>query len=178
METLICSRVKRANGKFVYSPAYEFGVSTAVAINNDQLRNHKFFKSNPRLQLWIEFLTKGVLDLDDPIQNKIYQLYLRLKADKEWYEMVKEEPSKIACLIGDTWQEAKEEGIVEGRAEGIIEGRAEGIIEGRAEGIIEGRVENSIEIAVNLLDVLDDATIATKTNLSLEQVVQLRAEHS
>ena len=39
----------------------------------------------------------------------------------------------------------------------------------------KGRSEAALAIARNLLDVLDDATIAAKTGLDLEQVAALRA---
>jgi len=46
--------------------------------------------------------------------------------------------------------------------------------EGRAEGRAEGEHETRLSIARNLLDVLDDATIATKSGLSVDEVVRLR----
>lgn len=42
------------------------------------------------------------------------------------------------------------------------------------ERIEEGKLEEKIEIARNLLDVLDDETIARKTGLSIEEVKKLR----
>lgn len=47
--------------------------------------------------------------------------------------------------------------------------------EGREEGIELGKQEEKLEIARNLLDVLDDATIALKTGLTLEQIKTLRS---
>ena len=38
----------------------------------------------------------------------------------------------------------------------------------------EGKIEGKIEIAKNLLDILDDETIALKTGLEVEEVRQLR----
>ena len=49
-----------------------------------------------------------------------------------------------------------------------------GKIEGREEGKIEGERRKAIEIAKNLLDVLDDETIALKTDLSVEEIRSLR----
>lgn len=48
--------------------------------------------------------------------------------------------------------------------------KQEGIEEGRE----EGEKNKSIEIAKNLLDVLDDETIAEKTGLSVEEIKELR----
>ncbi len=53
-------------------------------------------------------------------------------------------------------------------------GRAEGIELGKQEGIELGKQERELEIARNLLDVLDDATIAVKTGLTVEQIQSLR----
>lgn len=46
--------------------------------------------------------------------------------------------------------------------------------EGREEGREFGREEKTIELARNLLDVLNDATIAAKTGLDIDRVKQLR----
>jgi predicted transposase/invertase (TIGR01784 family) len=53
-------------------------------------------------------------------------------------------------------------------------GHEKGREEGRQEGLEEGREEGVQQVARNLLDILDDATIAKKTGLSTAQVAQLR----
>jgi predicted transposase/invertase (TIGR01784 family) len=50
----------------------------------------------------------------------------------------------------------------------------DGKAEGKAEGKVEGAKEKALEIARNLLDVLDDTTIAQKTGLQETEVRQLR----
>jgi len=45
----------------------------------------------------------------------------------------------------------------------------------RVDAYHEGGVEKAIDIAQNLLDILDDATISLKTGLPLEEVQKLRA---
>ena len=57
-------------------------------------------------------------------------------------------------------------------------GRDEGIKKGREEGKKEGRDETRRELARNLLNILDDETIASKTGLSVDDVVALRITHS
>ena len=44
----------------------------------------------------------------------------------------------------------------------------------KKEGIKEGKKEERLHVAINLLDVLDDDTIAEKTGLPLEEVEKLR----
>ena len=45
---------------------------------------------------------------------------------------------------------------------------------GKLEGKLEGEKLKAIEIAKNLLDVLDDETIALKTGLDIEEIKKLR----
>lgn len=52
--------------------------------------------------------------------------------------------------------------------------REEGLAEGLEKGLEDGAKSKTLEIARNLLDVLDDATIASKTGLSAAEVQQLR----
>jgi predicted transposase/invertase (TIGR01784 family) len=66
------------------------------------------------------------------------------------------------------------QGLEQGRKEGIQEGRKEGIQEGRKEGIQEAK----FEIALRLLAVLDDETIAQMTALTAAQVQQLRIDRA
>jgi len=52
----------------------------------------------------------------------------------------------------------------------------EGRQEGRQKGRQEGKKEKQVEIATNLIDILDDVTIAKKTGLSLNEVTELRKQ--
>jgi predicted transposase/invertase (TIGR01784 family) len=45
---------------------------------------------------------------------------------------------------------------------------------GKLKGKLEGKQEKAMEIAVQLLDALDVATIAKKTDLTIDQVEQLK----
>jgi len=67
--------------------------------------------------------------------------------------------------------------LAQGLAEGLEKGREEGREEGLEQGVEKGRMEERRSIVRNLLDMLDDATIATTSGLSVEQVEQLRARH-
>ena len=49
-----------------------------------------------------------------------------------------------------------------------------GIEQGIELGIEQGKEEEKVEIAKNLLDVLDDETIASATGLEVEEVRQMR----
>ncbi|MBP7900888.1 MAG: hypothetical protein KAZ85_02715 [Gammaproteobacteria bacterium] len=50
----------------------------------------------------------------------------------------------------------------------------EAAAEAREEGKQEGEQAKALEIARNLLDLLDDATVAAKTGLSIEAIKLLR----
>ena len=50
--------------------------------------------------------------------------------------------------------------------------------ENREEGRLEGIREGIKEVAINLLDLLDDETIALKTGLTVEEIYRLRKESS
>ncbi len=52
-----------------------------------------------------------------------------------------------------------------------------GIEQGIGQGIEQGKEEEKVEIAQNLLDVLDDETIALKTGLTIEEVRRIRDEN-
>ncbi len=65
-------------------------------------------------------------------------------------------------------------------AKGILEGERRGILEGERRGerrgILEGERKGKLVSAKNLLDILDDATIAVKLGLALQEVQALRQE--
>ena len=52
-----------------------------------------------------------------------------------------------------------------------------GLDPGIGQGIEQGKEEEKVEIAQNLLDVLDDETIALKTGLTIEEVRRIRDEN-
>jgi len=56
----------------------------------------------------------------------------------------------------------------------FVVGKAEGLAEGEAKGKAEGEQAAKIAIAKNLLDILDNETIAAKTGLSSAEIEELR----
>lgn len=57
---------------------------------------------------------------------------------------------------------------------GLEKGKLEGELKGKLEGKLEGLKEGKLEIARNLLDILDNETIALKTGLSIIEIKKLR----
>ena len=86
---------------------------------------------------------------------------LRMSADSKdrfMYEKRKESILEKVSLI----ESAEQKGIEKGLREGLREGKKEGIREGK------------VEIAINLLDILDDETISIKTGLEIDYIKNLR----
>ncbi len=164
---------------------YELGHSVIINLKSKKLRDDKLYKENVRLQKWLDFLLKGVLDLNDPIFQEVYNLCKYLKSDREADTMATSYMSYSDELEYYARREAKEEGRVEGKEEGIgigIDiGKEEGIVIGIDIGVekgrVEGKEEKALEIAIDLLDVLDDKTIALKTGFSEDEIKKLRIEH-
>lgn len=81
-------------------------------------------------------------------------------------------------LMAERTALALEEGLNRGMQKGLEKGMQKGLEEGLQKSIGEdmekGALAEKQAIARNLLDVLDDATIAVKTGLSLEDVARLR----
>jgi predicted transposase YdaD len=75
-----------------------------------------------------------------------------------------------------------EEAEIRGEERGIEKGIAIGVEKGREEGISigfeKGEFKKALEIARNLLDVLDNQTIAKKTGLSVEKIQALREKNN
>ena len=65
-----------------------------------------------------------------------------------------------------------------GRIEGLEQGLEKGIEQGLEQGIQQGQKKQQIEIAINLLDVLDNETISIKTKLTISEVQTLRNKHT
>ena len=73
------------------------------------------------------------------------------------------------------YQEAKEEGIQEGKLEGKLEGIQEGKLEGKLEGIQEGKLEGKLEAKLDAIPGLlglglSQVQIAQVLNLSIDEV--------
>ena len=60
----------------------------------------------------------------------------------------------------------------------LLERDREKIEEGIEQGIQKGIEKGKIDIAINLLDILEDDIIAEKTGLSIEEVKELRKKNS
>ncbi len=71
----------------------------------------------------------------------------------------------------------KREMVLHDNRNAILKAQQDGLKKGLEQGLAEGERRKAMNIARSLLDLLDAATIAQKTGLSLEQVQQLAGEN-
>ncbi len=74
------------------------------------------------------------------------------------------------------YKEGIKRGIEKGIERGIEKGIKKGKLEGIEKGIEKGKLEEKIAIAISLLDLLDDKTIAQRVGLGLKEVKKLREQ--
>ena len=115
------------------------------------------------LEAWITFIESPTSELIDKLE---------MSSDE-----IKEAKEELVRLSGND----KERERYEKRFESLLEQNSllanaerKGLQKGIQKGIEKGKKEGIIEIAKNLLDILDDKTIAIKTGLSLEEIKELR----
>lgn len=119
----------------------------------------KFAKSqkdyNNKLHRWLSFLL-------DPKGKEI--------------DTLKNEDNEIREAVNVLYKISGDKGVVDlaELREKAVKDEISRLQGAKAEGILEGKIEEKLAIAKNLLDVLDDETIATKTGLSVEEVINLR----
>ena len=124
---------------------------------------------------WIYFL-KNAGDLDyipetlaDPCIKNAFETVNEAGMTAEELELQEKRYDFIRIQKGSV-ELAEEKGLEKGR----VEGREEGLEKGRE----EGQKTAQLKIALNLLDLLDDKTIAEKIGLSIEEVMALRSNET
>ncbi|NFO89127.1 hypothetical protein FDC58_08350 [Clostridium botulinum] len=95
--------------------------------------------------------------------------------EKKFEEYKRERGGAVRMTVDQIRQKYYEQ---KGKEVGIKEGKEVGIQEGKEVGIQEGMKKEKIKIARNLLDVLDNKTIAIKTGLTEEEIDVLRKKES
>ncbi len=126
-------------------------------------------------------LTKRPRKLQEKVFRKLFEIAEIANFSQEQLDNYEESLKVYRDLKGvieTALTEGKEVGFAKGIEEGIKEGRKEGMKEGletgKKIGIEKGQKEKTIEIAKNLLDLLDDRTIASKTGLTIKEISKLR----
>ncbi|OOM16424.1 Rpn family recombination-promoting nuclease/putative transposase [Clostridium saccharobutylicum] len=107
------------------------------------------------LVAWTEFLK-------DPESEKVRSLEMTV-------DEIRRAKDQLIRMSNDTQQRE----IYEMRAK-ILKDKVSALNKAKEEGREEGEKKKAFEIAKNLLDVLDNETIAVKTGLTIEEIVKLR----
>ena len=117
------------------------------------------------LEAWITFIERPTSELIDKLE---------MSSDE-----IKEAKEELLRLSGND----KERERYEKRFESLLEQNSllanaerKGLQKGIQKGLKEGENRKAIEIAINLLDILDDETISKKTGLSLEEIKELKTK--
>ena len=115
------------------------------------------------LEAWITFIERPTSELISKLE---------MSSDE-----IKEAKEELLRLSGND----KEREMYQKRFESLLEQNSllanaerKGLEKGIKQGLIEGENRKSIEIAINLLDVLDNETIAAKTGLTISEIKRLR----
>ncbi|ONI45999.1 hypothetical protein AN641_02645 [Candidatus Epulonipiscioides gigas] len=141
-----------------------------------------YIGSDPEMISLYEAREKARLDNINMIDSAIEEG--KIEGIKEGIKKGKIEGIKEGKIEGikEGIKKGKIEGIKEGKIEGIKEGKIEGIKEGKIEGIKEGKIEGikegQVNLIIGLLDILDDETLALKSDLSIEEIKDIRKKFS
>ena len=117
------------------------------------------------LMAWTEFLR-------DPESEKVRSLEMSI-------EEIREAKDELVRMSNDEKQREIYEmraKILKDKVSALNEAERKGVKKGIQKGIQKGEKNKAIEIAKNLLDILDDETIAVKTGLSIEEIKELRED--
>lgn len=172
------------------------GTTNFIGIHsNDELqltqRQKETLKKDSICQIFPEYYLLKVNNFDDNAKNTLdeWVYFLKNQEIKNNFKAkgLKEAKKKFDIMLLPDNRRKEYEIYLENRRrlksqfwtakmEGKIQGKIEGKMEGKMEGLVEGANKEKEKIAFNLLDILDDATIAKKTNLSVEEVEQLRKQ--
>ena len=147
---------------YLLSDVMEIHFIELPKFRKNKLENIK--EGNKELNRWLSFLQQ---DISEERLEEIIKMDPAIKMAEEKLEKLSHDPDTIALY------RAREDSAHE-RANLISTGIRRGIEEGIQQGIQQGKHQRNIELAINLLDILDDETISQKTGLSVEEVKKLR----
>ena len=142
-------RFQRAMVADIYPEYYLLKVNQFNDVAKDSLDEWIYFLKNEEIK--DEFQARGLQQAKETLD------VLRLPEDqRQAYEVYLEDLRYQASMYQSSYGDGKYDGIKEGEE--------------------KGRKAGIIQVAANLLDILDDGTIARKTGLSIKKVKRLRAQ--
>lgn len=132
------------------------------------------------LDEWITYLKTGIVKENtrtpglQEVKKKLQYLSMS-DSERRDYEAHLDAIRVQNDVLETAKAEGREEGFEEGRTEGLAKGREEGLVKGREEGLVKGRTEGIAIVARNLIvSGMDDHTISTVTDLSLQEIKAIR----
>ncbi|MCI5159315.1 MAG: Rpn family recombination-promoting nuclease/putative transposase, partial [Candidatus Electrothrix sp. AUS1_2] len=137
----------------IFPEYYLIKVNSFDDIAKDSLDEWIYFLKNEEIKE--EFKAKGLLKAKDALD--IMKLP---ESERLAYERYQEDLHYQASMLHSSYHF----------------GISKGVEQGRAEGRAEGEQQKALEIARNLIDLLDDATIAEKVGLPVEKIARLRQD--
>ena len=121
--------------------------------------------------------TRGKLDdVDESLKELLRYIEntTECNAEESKSSLIKMLNNKVSQVKQDKRLEVEKMTLEEILKKEFERGFEEGFKQGFEEGLKQARKQQAIEIAKNLLDVLDDETIASATGVDIEEVRQLR----
>ncbi|MGL4452963.1 MAG: Rpn family recombination-promoting nuclease/putative transposase [Sarcina sp.] len=154
--------------------------TSAIFLLDQKIDLQEFLERVATIAIFFDKLTKEQLKqikhwIKNTTESSVNEQAIDLlEAKKEDIEkMVANNAFMVQEMKEAVEKKALEIGIKEGLIKGLEQGIEQGIEQGKELGIEQGK----LEAAKNLLDILDDETIATKLGLDIEKVRELRGQN-
>ena len=151
----------------IYPEYYLIKINQFDDVARDTLDEWIYFFKNEEIK--DEFKAKGLAKA-----KAVLDIMKLSKEERRLYEKYADNLRYQASMFQSTYVAGELDGMKKGKEEGRKEGLKEGIKAGLKEGRKEGLIEAKTDVAINLLDILDDEIISGKTGLSLDKIKRLR----
>lgn len=172
----------------VYNEKSKKELSTVFEMHFVELNKFKkdYKDVKTALDRWIVFLNRAYeleknripeeLAVDEAVKKAVEKLDV-MYLDREEREIYENDLKRLRDYIAEmktAEEKGMQKGIEQGIQRGIEQGIQKGMQKGIEQGMQDGEKKKAFEIAENLLDVLDNETIASKTGLSIDEIEKLR----
>ena len=107
------------------------------------------------LQRWLTFLEK---DISKEVLEELMEMEPAIKMAEEKLDFLSSDPETIELYKAREYSAHERANLL-------------------STGIEKGRIEGKIEVAIALLDILDNEMIASKTGLEIQEIQRLRQEY-
>jgi predicted transposase/invertase (TIGR01784 family) len=151
----------------IFPEYYLIKVNSFDDVAKDSLDEWIYFLKNEEIKE--DFKARGLL------KAKIALDILKLpERERAAYACYQDDLHYQASMVHSSYGVGVLKGVERGIKQGIEQGIKQGIERGAAQGRTEGERRKALEIARNLLDVMDNQTIAMKIGLTAEEIEDIR----